>query len=35
MVEYKLYVESGPKRRKTMVHVFSLLGCVATGPDDR
>ena len=29
---YELYVESGPKRRKTMVHVPQLLGCVATGP---
>src|SRR5438309_4796918 len=32
MTEYTLYVESGPKRRKTMVHVFDLLGCVAVGP---
>jgi uncharacterized damage-inducible protein DinB/predicted RNase H-like HicB family nuclease len=29
---YALYLESGPKRRKTMVHVIDLLGCVATGP---
>lgn len=29
---YDLYLESGPKRRKTMVHVPDLLGCVATGP---
>lgn len=29
---YDLYLESGPKRRKTMVHVLDLLGCVATGP---
>jgi predicted RNase H-like HicB family nuclease/uncharacterized damage-inducible protein DinB len=29
---YALYVESGPKRRKTMVHVLDLLGCVAVGP---
>jgi predicted RNase H-like HicB family nuclease/uncharacterized damage-inducible protein DinB len=29
---YDLYVESGPKRRTTMVHVPALLGCVATGP---
>jgi predicted RNase H-like HicB family nuclease/uncharacterized damage-inducible protein DinB len=28
---YELYVESGPKRRKTMVHVPALLGCIATG----
>jgi predicted RNase H-like HicB family nuclease len=32
MAEYALYLESGPKRRKTMVHVLDLLGCVATGP---
>ena len=29
---YDLYVESGPKRRKTMVHVIDLLGCISTGP---
>lgn len=29
---YALYLESGPKKRKTMVHVIDLLGCVATGP---
>jgi uncharacterized damage-inducible protein DinB/predicted RNase H-like HicB family nuclease len=29
---YELYLESGPKRRKTMVHVIDLLGCVANGP---
>jgi predicted RNase H-like HicB family nuclease len=29
---YGLYLESGPKRRKTMVHVLELLGCVAVGP---
>ena len=28
---YDLYVESGPKRRRTMVHVPQLLGCVALG----
>lgn len=28
---YDLYLESGPKRRKTMVHVLDLLGCVAVG----
>jgi predicted RNase H-like HicB family nuclease len=28
---YSLYLESGPKRRKTLVHVPELLGCVATG----
>jgi predicted RNase H-like HicB family nuclease len=32
MPTYDLYLESGPKRRKTMVHVPELLGCVATGP---
>ncbi|MBF6600272.1 MAG: hypothetical protein IVW36_07170 [Dehalococcoidia bacterium] len=31
MKTYDLYLESGPKRRTTMVHVPSLLGCVATG----
>jgi len=30
--DYALYLESGPKRRKTMVHVLDLLGCVAVGP---
>lgn len=29
---YGLYVESGPKMRKTMVHVPGLLGCIANGP---
>jgi predicted RNase H-like HicB family nuclease/uncharacterized damage-inducible protein DinB len=29
---YDLYLESGPRRRKTMVHVLDLLGCVAVGP---
>jgi predicted RNase H-like HicB family nuclease len=29
---HDLYLESGPKRRKTMVHVLDLLGCVAVGP---
>lgn len=28
---YDLYLESGPKRRRTMVHVPALLGCMATG----
>lgn len=32
MTEYALYLESGPKRRKTMVHVLDLLGCIANGP---
>lgn len=31
MTVYDLYLESGPKRRKTMVHVPDLLGCVANG----
>ena len=29
---YKLYLESGPRRKKTMVHVLELLGCIANGP---
>jgi len=29
---YSLYLESGPKRRKTMVHALDLLGCMAVGP---
>jgi predicted RNase H-like HicB family nuclease/uncharacterized damage-inducible protein DinB len=32
MTTYGLHLESGPKRRKTMVHVPQLLGCVAVGP---
>ena len=32
MKEYALYLESGPRRRKTMVHVLDLLGCIAQGP---
>jgi predicted RNase H-like HicB family nuclease/uncharacterized damage-inducible protein DinB len=32
MTLYPLYLESGPKRKTTMVHVPDLLGCVATGP---
>jgi predicted RNase H-like HicB family nuclease/uncharacterized damage-inducible protein DinB len=32
MTTYALHLESGPKRRKTMVHVPALLGCVAVGP---
>ena len=32
MTVYDLYLESGPRRRKTMAHVLALLGCVATGP---
>jgi uncharacterized damage-inducible protein DinB/predicted RNase H-like HicB family nuclease len=32
MTTYDLSLESGPKRRTTMVHVFGLLGCIANGP---
>ncbi|MSQ11860.1 MAG: hypothetical protein EXR48_04115 [Dehalococcoidia bacterium] len=32
MTEYPLYVESGPRRRKTMVHVLDLLGCMVQEP---
>lgn len=32
MTRYHLYLESGPRRKKTMVHVLSLLGCIANGP---
>ncbi len=32
MQTYKLYLESGPKKKKTMVHVLDLLGCIAKGP---
>lgn len=32
MTEYGLYLESGPKRRKTLVHVLDLPGCVVSGP---
>ncbi len=32
MIEYRLCLESGPRQRKTMVHVVDLLGCVAQGP---
>jgi predicted RNase H-like HicB family nuclease/uncharacterized damage-inducible protein DinB len=31
MKEYALYVESGPRKRRTMVHVLDLLGCVVRG----
>ncbi|MSQ42577.1 MAG: hypothetical protein EXR65_06060 [Dehalococcoidia bacterium] len=31
MATYGLYLESGPRRRKTMIHVLDLLGCVAVG----
>jgi len=29
---YALSLESGPRRRTTMIHVLGLLGCVANGP---
>lgn len=32
MTTYALYLESGPKRRTTMVHVFDPLGCCVAGP---
>lgn len=32
MTVYRLFLESGPKRKKTMVHVTDLLGCIAQGP---
>jgi len=32
MGDYALYLESGPRQRKTMVHVLVLLGCIAQGP---
>ncbi len=32
MTTYPLYLESGPKRQTTMVHVFDLLGCNVSGP---
>lgn len=32
MNEYALYLESGPRQRKTMVHVLDLLGCIVRGP---
>jgi predicted RNase H-like HicB family nuclease/uncharacterized damage-inducible protein DinB len=31
MTVYALYLESGPRRRKTTVHVPGLLGCIARG----
>ncbi|MDO8506309.1 MAG: type II toxin-antitoxin system HicB family antitoxin [Candidatus Limnocylindria bacterium] len=31
MIAYALYLESGPQKKTTMVHVLDLLGCVATG----
>jgi len=32
MTVYKLFLESGPRRKKTMVHVLELLGCISNGP---
>jgi uncharacterized damage-inducible protein DinB/predicted RNase H-like HicB family nuclease len=32
MTTHRLYRESGPRHRKTMVHVLDLLGCIANGP---
>ena len=31
MKKYSLYVESGPRRKTTMVHAIDLLGCIARG----
>jgi predicted RNase H-like HicB family nuclease/uncharacterized damage-inducible protein DinB len=31
-MRFDLYLESGPRRRKTMVHVLALPGCIAMGP---
>jgi len=32
MTTYDLYLESGPRRKKTMAHIPRLLGCISTGP---
>jgi predicted RNase H-like HicB family nuclease len=32
MTRYDLYLDHGPKRRTTMVHVIALMGCVHNGP---
>lgn len=32
MKTYTLYLESGPRHKKTMVHVLDLVGCIANGP---
>ena len=32
MGTYALYLESGPRQQRTMVHVLGLLGCIAKGP---
>ena len=31
MQTYKLYLESGPRKKKTMVHALDLVGCIAKG----
>ena len=31
-ITYDLFLESGPRKQKTMVHVPALLGCIANGP---
>jgi uncharacterized damage-inducible protein DinB len=35
MTLYQLYLESGPRQKKTMVHVLDLPGCIACGPTTR
>jgi predicted RNase H-like HicB family nuclease len=32
MATYQVFAESGPRHRKTMIHVPALLGCIAVGP---
>jgi uncharacterized damage-inducible protein DinB/predicted RNase H-like HicB family nuclease len=32
MTTYDLYLDHGPKRRTTMVHVIDLMGCMHNGP---
>jgi uncharacterized damage-inducible protein DinB len=32
MQTYRLYLESGPKKKKTMLHALDVLGCIAKGP---
>lgn len=32
MTNYPLYIESGPRKKTTQVHVLALLGCVVHGP---
>ena len=31
MASYELFVESGPQKKTTLVHVLALLGCVVAG----